>query len=175
MRAWCASLKQIYDWSRAASDRVKWEEACRALSAYIRMCQSRPAWHPPTDSTRITSDYEEDRGKDGIHYAVDIGGVTPRKKGDKIYAVTAGVIQIIPGSGWNTFYLIADSGEKIGYLHCDVILWDHGQRVNPGDVVALMGDTGSAGQVHLHFQVQKDGKWVNPLDYYPFVSWQQCW
>jgi murein DD-endopeptidase MepM/ murein hydrolase activator NlpD len=51
------------------------------------------------------------------------------------------------------------------YAHCSSLVLKQGQKVNKGDVIAKVGDSGAAVGVHLHFEIWKDGKPVNPLDY----------
>jgi murein DD-endopeptidase MepM/ murein hydrolase activator NlpD len=38
-----------------------------------------------------------------------------------------------------------------------------GSRVNMGDVIGLVGCTGACTGPHLHFGIQEDGVYVNPL------------
>jgi pyruvate/2-oxoglutarate dehydrogenase complex dihydrolipoamide acyltransferase (E2) component len=45
-----------------------------------------------------------------------------------------------------------ESGSKFYYGHMDKVLIKGGQKVRAGEVIALMGDTGSPGAVHLHFE-----------------------
>jgi murein DD-endopeptidase MepM/ murein hydrolase activator NlpD len=41
-----------------------------------------------------------------------------------------------------------------------------GQRVKRGDVIGYVGSTGRSEAPHLHYEVHKDGKVVNPLNFY---------
>lgn len=38
-----------------------------------------------------------------------------------------------------------------------------GEVVNTGDVIGYVGDSGSATGEHLHFEIRRDGRWVNPM------------
>ena len=64
-------------------------------------------------------------------------------------------IRINHGYGYNTVY-----------GHLSKMLVKPGQRVNRGDVIALMGTTGISNVSHLHYEVHKNGRPVDPTDYY---------
>jgi len=49
------------------------------------------------------------------------------------------------------------------YAHNDVNLVEVGDRVDAGDLVALVGNTGRATTYHVHFEVRRDGLAYNPL------------
>lgn len=72
------------------------------------------------------------------------------------------------GDGYGKCVLIEhDDGTITRYAHCSKIRVDIGQRVAQGEHIADMGATGQATGVHVHFEVLKDGKTVNPMDYLP--------
>ena len=52
------------------------------------------------------------------------------------------------------------------YAHCSRINASSGQQVRPGDPIAEVGHTGNATGPHLHFELMKDGVYVNPIYYY---------
>lgn len=49
------------------------------------------------------------------------------------------------------------------YAHNDVNLVEVGDRVDAGDLIALVGMTGHATTYHVHFEVRRDGLAYNPL------------
>jgi murein DD-endopeptidase MepM/ murein hydrolase activator NlpD len=59
------------------------------------------------------------------------------------------------------------SGSKFFYGHMSKDLVHDGSRVRRGQVIGLMGDSGSPGAVHLHFEYWRSGgesAAVNPAD-----------
>lgn len=57
-----------------------------------------------------------------------------------------------------------DHGEGLStrYLHNSRILVSNGQKVTAGQEIAKMGDAGSPGVIHLHFEVIRNGTPVDP-------------
>jgi len=73
-------------------------------------------------------------------------------------------------AGWNGDYgytVILDHGNGLRtlYGHLDRIKTRVGAVVEKGQVIGVMGDTGHATGVHLHFEVIRNGVKVNPLRY----------
>ncbi|MCX7974577.1 MAG: peptidoglycan DD-metalloendopeptidase family protein [Candidatus Aminicenantes bacterium] len=102
-------------------------------------------------------------GKQTFHKGIDIAtnlgnpvvatadGVVIETKNDRIGGKT---IQISHGGGLSTLF-----------YHLDKILVRPGQKVKRGDIIGLVGKTGKALGPHLHYEVQINGKSVNPLQY----------
>ena len=53
------------------------------------------------------------------------------------------------------------------YAHCSKLFVTKGQKVNQGDVIALVGMTGRTNGPHCHFEVRINGKVTNPVPYLP--------
>jgi murein DD-endopeptidase MepM/ murein hydrolase activator NlpD len=62
--------------------------------------------------------------------------------------------------------VVVDHGDGLTtlYAHCDSLSVRAGQQVQPGDVIAQVGDTGRATGPHLHFEVRSDGVAVDPIE-----------
>ena len=41
-----------------------------------------------------------------------------------------------------------------------------GQKVNRGDVIGYVGNTGTSMAPHLHYEVHKNGRKINPVNFY---------
>ncbi|MBB5597805.1 M23 family metallopeptidase [Neomicrococcus lactis] len=61
---------------------------------------------------------------------------------------------------------------RTAYSHNTTLLVRVGDTVRRGDVIALAGTTGNSTGCHVHFEVQKNGKWVNPALFLPVVPGQ---
>jgi len=57
-------------------------------------------------------------------------------------------------------------GFETSYAHLSKIKVREGQKINRGDVIGLVGSTGTSTAPHLHYEVSKNGKKVNPQNYY---------
>jgi ribosomal protein L27 len=120
----------------------------------------------PTDDFFVGAVWGADRGS-RIHAGIDLGG----KRGTPIYAIEDGVIDRtkVQSNGAIQIVMRGVSGSKFYYGHMDKVLISGGQRVKAGEVIALMGDTGSPGQVHLHFEYWRSGGESDAVDPEPLV------
>lgn len=49
-------------------------------------------------------------------------------------------------------------------MHCSALIVSAGQNVSAGDVIGLVGTTGSSTGNHLHFSVRLNGAYVSPWE-----------
>lgn len=102
-------------------------------------------------------------GKPANHTGIDFAG----KFGSEVVAVADGVVtwsadrygygamvEVNHGNGYSTRY--AHNSENLVAV---------GDEVRKGQPIALMGDTGRATGPNLHFEVLKDGRRVNPVNF----------
>jgi len=87
--------------------------------------------------------------------------------GVAIKAAMAG--KVIEAGPCSTFGNIVKIDHQNGYItlyaHCSVVIAKVGNMVKQGDVIAKVGSTGSSTGPHLHFEIWKDNKPVDPLGY----------
>ena len=117
--------------------------------------KSRKGKACPTKNFWLGAGWGVDRGSRS-HKGVDLGG----KRGTPIFAVEAGRINRTKrqSNGALQIVLRGKSGSMFYYGHMAKVLIKSGQRVKKGQVIGKMGDSGSRGQVHLHFEYWKSGR-----------------
>ena len=131
----------------------------------------------PTDSRRVTTGIGEQTNLQNNHTGVDIGATNQGVKGDPIYAVADGTIKRngTTGSGSTRVeQTLPYTNDTAVYQHADFIV-SEGESVRRGDIIGYMSDNGTPGQVHLHYEIRKDGEYangdaskiVNPLEHMP--------
>ncbi len=100
-----------------------------------------------------------------MHYGVDFSA--PR--GTPIYATGDGTIEVTRTSfgGYGKQILIDHGfGYKTFYAHMSKFEVSRGQKVKRGELIGYVGNTGKSTAPHLHYEVFKDGKKVNPVHYF---------
>ncbi len=66
----------------------------------------------------------------------------------------------------NVVYVEHGYGYKTIYAHMQKIKVKKGLRVKRGDLLGWVGNTGRSEAPHLHYEVHKNGRAVNPIYYY---------
>ena len=130
-------------------------------------------WVWPTSKPyRISSCYQYRnhpiRGQYHFHAALDITGT----KSKNIYAIQSGTV--ISAYNDNGYHQGAGNNIKIEhannyvsqYMHLAKSLVKVGDHVEKGQLIGIMGRTGSATGVHLDFRVFKNGNNINPFSIY---------
>ena len=111
------------------------------------------------------------------HTGADIAGAgincTP------IYAIQSGTVTT---SGYSNYgygnYIIINHGECTNdnssyislYGHCSSLAVEEGQVVEKGQLIGYVGTTGNSTGPHLHLEVRVNGTRVDPLQFFPSVS-----
>lgn len=123
------------------------------------------AW--PLSSVYITSPYGG-RYINSVysnHYGLDLRAAV----GTAVYAADGGKV-IYAGTNGNYGKLVKiqhDNGDVTYYAHLSKIEVSVGDRVYKGQRIAKSGATGRVTGPHLHFEIRKNGKAVDPAKYLP--------
>ena len=100
-----------------------------------------------------------------LHNGTDISGTSSKN----IFAIQSGtVIRSGWGSGGEGINVIIDhhNGYTSQYMHLSKAIVKVGDKVDKGQLIGLMGCTGSCTGSHLHLTVRKDGSTINPMVLY---------
>jgi murein DD-endopeptidase MepM/ murein hydrolase activator NlpD len=91
------------------------------------------------------------------------------KSGTPIYATGDGKIFKVRRSqrGYGNHVIINHGyGYKTLYAHMKKYIVRQGQTVKRGEVIGYVGSTGTSVAPHLHYEVHKDGRKINPVNFY---------
>jgi len=102
-------------------------------------------------------------GNQATHRGLDFAGVA----GTQVLAVADGIVSHtgLDGGYGRMIEITHGNGYVTRYAHNAKILVQPGQTVKRGDAIALMGSTGRSTGPHVHFEVLRDGKPMNPLSF----------
>jgi murein DD-endopeptidase MepM/ murein hydrolase activator NlpD len=119
---------------------------------------------PPIIGT-ITSDFDQKIG----HYGIDVAA----KEGETIKAILDGTVVMasFTSDGGNVIQIQHANNLVSVYKHNSILLKKVGDRVEAGDSIAIIGNSGELTDgPHLHFELWYNGTPLNPRDYIAFSS-----
>ena len=145
--------------ANAADSKIAREEALRAARNSGKMLT--PSRGPIT--SRFGSRFHPVLGYSRFHAGTDFGA----EQGSPIQAAETGVVIF---AGWYGGYgnaVIVEHGDGLTtlYGHASRLNVREGQTVKKGDVIAAVGTTGLSTGPHLHFEVRRNGKPVDPMTF----------
>jgi len=130
----------------------------------------------PSVKVRVSSPYGERmhpiKKKMLFHRGIDIAA----PKGTPIYAVADGQVEKLQrkheeGKGYGRFIIIAHEGDIASlYSQMNSYSVELGEKVHEGDLIGFVGTSGISTGPHLHFEIKKNGKNINPADLIDFTS-----
>jgi murein DD-endopeptidase MepM/ murein hydrolase activator NlpD len=141
-----------------------------ALENLILARELKQEIHPegrPVENGFISSYFGEREdpfdGQETFHKGVDFAGA----KGSTVVAVAAGVVTWAgERSGFGKLVEINHGdGYVTRYGHNEKTLVSVGDTVKRGDAIGLMGSTGRSTGPHVHFEVLRNGRQVDPLSF----------
>jgi murein DD-endopeptidase MepM/ murein hydrolase activator NlpD len=152
---------QLNDSSKFAEELL---EQIGELNLYRIAAEKLPIYSPIHASHRFTSGfgYRKDpkTKKKTMHHGVDFAA----PKGTLIYSTGDG---IVTHAGWKGSYGLLVTikhafGFQTRYAHNSRIFVKVGNRVSRGDKISAMGSTGRSTGTHLHYEVRRNNKPLNP-------------
>jgi murein DD-endopeptidase MepM/ murein hydrolase activator NlpD len=144
-------------------------ESLNALVTHLENQQARLAATPSIVPTRgwVTSGFGHRSspftGHREVHRGVDIAG----RMGTPVIAPADGVVRYAKDRRalGNAISISHGYGIESLYGHLAEFRVKPGEKIRRGQVIALMGNTGRSTGPHLHYQVEVNGKPVNPHNY----------
>ena len=123
---------------------------------------SYPSITYPLKSIKVTSPYGYRRdpitGKQSWHNGLDL-----RAKNEPAYSMMEGIVEKIGYDSRSGNYVTLKHGNyHVSYCHLSSIIVGRGEKVYPGTIVGVTGNTGRSTGCHLHLTCKKDGKSFNP-------------
>ncbi|MBE8713955.1 M23 family metallopeptidase [Sphingobacterium hungaricum] len=105
------------------------------------------------------------RGRE-MHSGVDLKGRT----GDPVKVTAKGVVDFAGYKGQYGKLVVVKhaNGFETRYAHLSKVKVKKGQRIDVGDLVGLLGNTGRSTGPHLHYEILHNNKKVNPSNFFTF-------
>ncbi|MDN3670596.1 M23 family metallopeptidase [Echinicola jeungdonensis] len=100
-----------------------------------------------------------------MHTGVDFSA----PKGTPIYATGDGVVKEVKtvfGGFGKSIIIDHGFGFTTRYAHMNEFMVRRGQKIKRGDQIGTVGNTGSSTAPHVHYEVIKEGRTVNPVHYF---------
>lgn len=111
---------------------------------------------------KVTSGYgkrEADEIISADHYGIDLGVVV----GTTVVSAMEGTVTLVSDEGeYGTHVKIVNKDVTTIYAHCSKILVKKGEKVTKGQKIALSGNTGKTTGPHLHFEIRRGERSVDP-------------
>ncbi len=121
----------------------------------------------PVEGGRLTSNFgtriDPFHGRLKEHHGLDIAAPS----GTPIRATLDGTVTYAGDRGGygNLVILRHADGTETRYGHCSSLKVREGDRIQAGQTVATVGSTGRSTGPHLHFEVRKEGKILDPAEW----------
>lgn len=153
--------------SRSIDDRARQLAALETLILSRELARQVVPGGRPVESGYISSFFgtrsDPFHGRTAFHAGLDFAGAP----GTRVLAVADGVVSFAgrDGNFGKLVEITHGNGYVTRYAHNSTLLVEVGQTVRKGDPIALMGSTGRSTGTHLHFEVLRDGRPVNPLSF----------
>jgi murein DD-endopeptidase MepM/ murein hydrolase activator NlpD len=149
------------------SDREKQLDILESLLSHRNLDEQTSLSGLPVEKGWISSHYGQRKdpftGQPAMHKGIDVAG----KEGSNILAVAGGVVTYAGSqSGYGKMVEISHGdGYITRYAHNKQIMVEPGDVVRKSQPIALMGSSGRSTGAHVHYEVYKHGRPVDPSSY----------
>jgi len=141
---------------------------CGKISAIERSLFLGTAFFSPLLEGKATSGFGTRRNpfndrRMEFHKGIDMGC----HAGSKVHAARRGEV-VFSGyeEGYGNLVIVEhEFGYRSYYGHLSKRMVKTGQQVKPGELIALSGNTGRSTGPHLHFEIRKNGRALNPMTF----------
>lgn len=126
----------------------------------------------PADSMRTSSTFGMRGNPTGAGSQFHVGTDFPVPTGTPVKATEAGTVTFAGVHSTGGYRVEIDHGHGVttAYSHNSQFKVSVGDTVTKGQTVALAGSTGNSTGPHIHYEIQINGKWVDPEYYLPSQS-----
>ncbi len=156
---------------RISNQSLSFRELLNLAKQKEKMLSSVPAIQPVRNKElkkmasgygyRIDPIYKTRKMHTGMDFTADIG--------TEVYVTGDGFVEAIEVNGWgygNCVVVNHSFGFKTRYAHLSAFKVKKGQVLKRGAIVGLVGTSGKSTGPHLHYEVEKNNRKINPIHYY---------
>ena len=156
---------------RISNQSLSFRELLNLAKQKEKMLSSIPAIQPVRNKElkkmasgygyRIDPIYKTRKMHTGMDFTADIG--------TEVYVTGDGFVEAIEVNGWgygNCVVVNHSFGFKTRYAHLSAFKVKKGQVLKRGAIVGLVGTSGKSTGPHLHYEVEKNNRKINPIHYY---------
>ncbi len=158
-------MSHVEDLHENASQLLKYsDDSLNYWKNQLDWLESKPILFPLKGEISITSGYGERVdpivNRSSFHPGLDFQGSV----GESVYATANGVVEF---AGWDAGYgqsVIIDHGDgyQTRYAHMSRLFVKEGETVSQREKIGVVGSTGRSTGPHLHYEIIKDGRTINP-------------
>ena len=150
---------------------ISFKELISAAQKRERRLASLPAIQPVNNKElkRMVSGYgwriDPVYGTRKMHWGLDFTADV----GTDVYSTGDGVVEEVEVNSWGygkEILINHGFGYKTRYAHLSSFVVNKGDTVKRGDLIGFVGSTGKSTGPHLHYEVEKDGHKVNPINFF---------
>ena len=156
---------------RIYAQSISFDEVIQLAKEKEQMLASIPAIQPVAngDLTRIASGYgwriDPIYKTSKMHWGLDFTA----DEGTNVYSTGNGVVLDLEQNLWgygNCIIIYHGFGYVSRYAHLSAFKVKKGDKIVRGQIIGLVGSTGKSTAPHLHYEIEKNGKKIDPIHFF---------